>query len=91
MIWCRLGEAIERMKSVAGVRRRHDPFVVGLVQCLVDHRMVQPSVNPVDEEVGEEDEEWELKVVVQREGGFVEPVVEFGVALDFEHEACGCH
>jgi len=90
VIWKRLGEAIERVESVAGVRRGHDPLVVGLVKCLVDHGVVQTSVNPIDEEVGKENEERKLEVVVEREGSFVESVVEFGVAFDFENEARGC-
>ena len=35
-----LGEAIHRMESVAGVRCRHDPLVMWLVQRLVDFRMM---------------------------------------------------
>lgn len=49
------------MESVRGERRGHDPLVVRLVQLLVEHRVVQGTVDPVDEEVGEADEEGELE------------------------------
>ena len=45
---------------MAGERSRHDPFVVRLVQSLVNAGVVQTTMNPVDEEVGEEEEEREL-------------------------------
>lgn len=57
----RLSVAVERVESVRGERRGHDPLVVRLVQLLVNHGVVQAAVNPVDEEVGEADEEGELE------------------------------
>ena len=51
---------------------------------------MKTSVNEVDEAVGEEDEEWELKVVVGVEWRFIWGVVEFGVAFDFGGEAGSC-
>lgn len=57
----RLSVAVERVESVRGEWRRHDPLVVRLVQLLVNHGVVQAAVNPVDEEVGEADEEGELE------------------------------
>lgn len=79
-----LGEAVERVEGVGGVRGGHDPLVVRLVQVSVDQRVVQPAVNPVDAEVGEENEEGILEPVVGGEGGLVGAVVELGVAADLE-------
>lgn len=36
-----------------GEGRRHDPFVVGFMQSLVDQRMMQPAMDPVYAEIGE--------------------------------------
>jgi len=55
-----LTKPINRVERVGSVRRRHDPFVVRLVQVLVNQGMVQPAVDPVDEQVREQDEEREL-------------------------------
>lgn len=82
----RLRPAVHRVEGVRCVRRRHDPFVVRLVQGFVQARMVQAAVNPVDEEIGEEDKEGELQVVVQGERGLRRRVVEFGVAVDLGDE-----
>ena len=64
VVWDGLSEAIERVEGVRGKGRRHDPLVVRLVQALVNHRVVQTAVDPVDEEVGEEQEQRELEEVV---------------------------
>lgn len=69
MIRQALRPAIQRMESMRRVRRGHDPPMMRLVQGFVDLRVVQPPVDEVDEEVGEEDKERELQVVVRREGG----------------------
>lgn len=44
------------MESDRGIRCGHNPFVVGLVQVLVDQRMVKGSVDEVNAEVGEHEE-----------------------------------
>jgi len=64
VVWDALGEAVEWVEGVRCVRRWHDPFVVRLVETLVDHWMVQAAVDPVDAEVGEDEEEWQLQQVV---------------------------
>ena len=68
MVWNALGKAIKRVESVARKRCRHDPFVMRLMKCLVDSRVMEATVDPVYAEVGEEEEEGELEIVVQREG-----------------------
>lgn len=45
---------------MASVRCGHDPLVMGFMECLVDLRVVQAPVNPVNEEVGKSDEKGEL-------------------------------
>jgi len=63
---------------------------MGLVKVLVDERVVQVAVNPVDAEVGKEKEERELEDVVPHAGPLVGGVIELAVAADFEEEkGCG--
>lgn len=81
-----LGVAVERVERVGCVGRGHDPLVVRLVQVLVDARVVQPAVDPVDAEVGEAEEERELQDVVPPAGALVHRVVDLGVAADFDEE-----
>lgn len=68
--------------------------MVRFVQGLVDPRMMESAVNPVDEEVGEKDEEGELKPVVERKWCFRGSVVQFGPPSNFgQHTGRGedCH
>ena len=51
-----LGEPVEGVEGVAGEGTRHLPLVVGLVDVLVDERVVEPPVDPVDHKVSEHDE-----------------------------------
>lgn len=83
VIWKTLCEAIQRMKSVRCERRGHDPFVMGLVQRLVNTLVVQTAMDPVNTGVCEEDEQRELQPVVPDSWAFFCCVVEFGVAADF--------
>jgi hypothetical protein len=85
----RLGEAVDGVEGVRGEGGGHDPFVVRFVQAFVDCRVVEGAVDPVDAEVGEEDEDGELEVVVQWEGRGGGELVEFGVAADFGEEEWG--
>ena len=86
VVWDALGEAVEGMEGVRGVGRGHDPFVVGFVEGFVEAGVVETAVDPVDEEVGKADEEGELEVVVECEGGVGGCVVEFSVAANFKEE-----
>lgn len=85
-----LRPAVKRVECVRGVRARHDPFVVRLVEGSIHARVMQTSVDPVDEEIGETDEEGELEDTVVWEWFFGDGVVEFGVSADFEDEEGGC-
>lgn len=70
-----LEEAVNRVEGDRGVWGRHDPLVVGLVQGLVDERVVQTAVDEVYEAVGEEDKEWKLEDVVPHARSVLEAVV----------------
>lgn len=85
-----LRPAVQGVESVRSVRAGHDPLMVRLVQGSVHARVVQASVDPVDEEIGEEDEEGELQDTVEGEGLFGGGIVEFGVSADFQDEEWGC-
>ena len=86
VVWDALGEAVEWVECVRGVGRGHDPFVVGFVEGFVEAGVVEAAVDPVDQKVGEADEDGELEVVVEREGCVRRCVVEFSVAADFKEE-----
>ena len=86
MIRYALRKSVHWMESMAGVWGRHDPFMMRLMQGLIDTRVVQPSVYPVDEEVGKEDEEGELEDVVKPERSVGRRVVQFGVPLHLANE-----
>ena len=89
MIRYTLRKPIKWMKRVAGVRRGHDPLMVGFMQNFVDLGMMQAPVDPIDEEIGEQDEERELKVVVQAKRSIARGVIEFCVAAYFAEEKGG--
>lgn len=94
MIRYTLGEPVHRVEGMTRVRRGHDPFVMRLVQGLVYLRMVQSSVDPVDAQISEADEQRKLKVVVESKGGIRRRIVEFTIPADFGEEAGGgenCH
>lgn len=86
MVRKRLREPIQRVEGVARVRAGHDPSVMRLVETLVDNRMVQTPVDPVDQKIGEHDEEGHLHPVVPASGALGARIVEFGVPAYFEEE-----
>lgn len=61
VVWQGLRVSIKWVECVRRERGRHNPLVVRLVKCLVNHWVVQSTVDPVDEEIGESDEEGELQ------------------------------
>ena len=89
MIGKRLQEPINWMESHSGIRSRHDPFMMRLVQVLIYARMMQATMNEVYAEVGEEQEERELSEVVPPPGSLSSGVVEFGITTHFEEEERG--
>lgn len=85
-----LRKPIQWMKRVARVRRGHDPLMVGFMQSFVDFRMMQAPVDPIDEEIGEQDEERELKEIVQAKRGIRRGLIKFRVAAHFTEEKGRC-
>ena len=65
VVWHTLGEAIHGVEGVAGVRGRHNPFVMRFVQRLVKLGVMQAPVDPVDTQIREGNEQWELKEIVE--------------------------
>jgi len=60
----RLSESINRVECVTSIGSGHDPFVVWFMEYLVDQWMMQTAVNEVDPEIGKDQEDRELRVVV---------------------------
>jgi hypothetical protein len=60
--------------------------VVGFVDVLVNARMVQASVNPVDTEIGEDEEEWVLGPVVPACWAFGCCIIQLRVAAYFSQK-----
>lgn len=79
-----LGEAVEGVEGVGGEGSGHDPLVVRLVKTLVDERVMQPAMDPVDAEIGKHDEEGELEPIIGGKWGVVDQIVEFGPAAHLE-------
>ncbi len=48
-----LRKAIQWMECMARIRRGHDPLMMRFVQSLVNQRVVQPPMDPINEEIGE--------------------------------------
>lgn len=65
VVWHTLGEAIYGVEGVAGVRGGHNPFVMRFVQGLVYFGVMQAPVDPVDRQIREGNEQWELKEIVE--------------------------
>lgn len=81
---------IERVKGMARVGCRHDPLMVRLVQVLIDPRMMQTAVDPVDAEVGEAEEKRELENVVPHARTVGGGIVHLAVSADFSEEEGDC-
>lgn len=80
---------VDGVESVAGKGSRHNPLVVRLVQVLVDARVVEVSVNPVDAEVAEDDEGGELEEIPPQAGALLGQVIKLAVTTDLEKEDRG--
>ena len=90
MIRHTLSKAIQWVKRMARKRRRHDPLVMRLVQRLVHRLVMEPTVDPIDAQICEGNEEGELQVVIEAEGRLRGCVIEARIATYFEQEAGGC-
>lgn len=74
------------VEGVRGEGSRHDPLVVWLVDVFVDLGVMEAAVDPVDAEIGEADEEGELRIVVPAARAILCGIINLGVAADFEEE-----
>lgn len=86
----RLRISVKWVECMRGERCRHDPLVMRLMKLLVDQWVVLCTVDPINEEVGEHDEEGELKERVPSThvpgGRLWQLVVDERVAIDFGNE-----
>lgn len=71
---------------MTGVGSWHDPLVVWLVQRLVEKLRVQSAVDQVDEEVGKEEEQRKLEVVVPQARSIFSSVVELRISHNLGQE-----
>lgn len=90
VVWHRLRKAVEWMEGMRREWSRHDPLVVWLVEMLVDARMMESSVDPVDEEVGEQQEHWELDDVVPPARTLLGGVVDLAVTSNLKPKCGSC-
>ena len=81
-----LRPAVNGVEGVGRIRAGHDPLVMGLMQGLVNERVMETPMDPVDAKIGESEEERELEDAVVREWLFSERVIEFGIASDLGDE-----
>ena len=91
VVWQALQEAVHWVECDRGIGCWHDPFMVCLMQMLVDQRVMETAVDEVDERVGKHEEEWELEPVVVWVWFVGKCVVEFRVTLDLEEEEGSRH
>lgn len=89
MVWHTLSKPIQRVEGMAGIRSRHDPLVMGLVQCLVNLGMVQTPVDPINAQIGEADKQRELQDVVESEGSIRRGIIKLAIAAHFDEETRG--
>ena len=68
VIWYTLRKAIHGVEGVASIRGWHDPLMMRFVQRPVNHGMMQSSVDPVDAQIRETNEQWKLEKVVESKG-----------------------
>ena len=76
---------------------RHDPLVVWFVELLVNHRVMEAAVYPIDPTVRKHEEQRELNPVVRSTeepehwvAEITNVVVDEAVASNFGHEKRGC-
>lgn len=77
---------IQGVERITGIRCGNNPFVMRLVKPLIDERVVQCAVDPVNTKVRKRDEQRVLDPIVKGERGFAREVVKFGPSLRLGHE-----
>ncbi len=83
VVWYRLQPAVHRVEGNGRVWGWHDPLVMWLVEILIDQGMMQKSMDPVDGEIGEEEEEREYQVIVVWVRLVRKGIIELRVASNF--------
>jgi hypothetical protein len=76
------------MRSIWGW---HDPLVVRLMQALVEDWMMETTMDPIYEKIGEHDKERELEKVVPQPWAIFGLVVHLAVSSYFCQEEWGSH
>jgi len=61
MVWKALRKSINRVEGVASKWGGHNPFVMRLVDGLVDTLVMKSAVNEVNPEIGKHQKQWELE------------------------------
>lgn len=75
---------------MACVRRGHDPFMMRLVKALVDERVVEVAMDPVNAKVGKKKEQGKLSNCVPEPGALIGCIVKLAVTTNFEsHQRSG--
>ena len=69
---------------MACIRRGHNPLVVRLMKALVNERVVEVAMDPVDAEVGKEQEDRELSDCVPQSWTLIDGIVKLAVATNFK-------
>jgi len=85
-----LREPVQRMERMRRIWCWHNPFMVRLVDVFVDNWMVLHSVNPINEEVGKEEEERELQDIVPQSRTLLGGVVHLAVSSNLCQEDGSC-
>lgn len=86
MIWYRLRKAIHGMEGMRSIWSWHDPLVVWLMYMLIDQRVVFSPMDPVDEKIGEGDEEWKLEEVVPQTRAILRGIIHLAVSSNLAEE-----
>lgn len=74
---------IRGVEGIRSKRGRYHPLVMLLVESLVYERMVQASMNPINAEIGEEEEQGELQDVVPQSRSIGRSIIHLGVSASF--------
>jgi hypothetical protein len=89
VIWDRLREPVYWVKCMRRVWCWHNPFVMWLVQTLVERWMMQAAMDPVDEVICEEDEKWKLGKIIPHARSVLSCVIYLAVSTYFRQEQRG--
>ena len=89
MVWNTLRKSINWVEGVTSKWGGHNPFVMRLVDGLVDALVMKPAVNEVNPEIGKHQKQWELEPQVPLSVEF-NICVQLRIATNFSQEERGC-